>query len=375
MLSQNDVEKMNQLKLFSNKNECFGCGACSAVCDAGAITMCRDEEGFSYPVLQETRCTNCRSCESVCPAKQKLMAVTGSRFYAVRCNDESLLQKSTSGGAFSLLAQEIIRQGGVVCGACFDELFRVKHVLSEEIDGMRKSKYVQSDTEACFSQVRDALTDGTQVFFTGTPCQCHALKRFLGENRTGLILCALVCRGVQSPGLWEDYVAWLNQRGPLEAYDFRAKRRLDDGHMIAYTVGGNETVVPRDEDALSRIYAGCLTYRPSCYTCPYCSPDNDFDFTLGDFWSIEKIHPKLADGKGTSLVISRSEHAENLMKAIDKYATVILCEEADAMQDALAAPPKQGMLRRFLFKDFAKKDSEGHCNIPLILKKYGAGGI
>lgn len=364
---------MKQSELFKNKNECFGCGACSAACKTGAITMRRDEEGFPYPVIDQERCVDCKTCGGVCPAQQKLSHVTGSRFYAVRCNDEKLLQKSTSGGAFSMIAQEVTGSGGLVCGACFDETFSVKHVLSGEIERMRKSKYVQSDVSDCFSKIRDGLEAGKRVFFTGTPCQCHALKCFLGERKNGLIIGALICRGVQSPGLWADYVGWLSQNGRLEHYDFRAKRRLDDAHMVSYMIGGKETVIPWDKDVLSKIYTKCLTYRPSCYACPYCNTDNDFDFTLGDFWGIEKIHPELADGKGTSLVISRGVQAEDLMKVIASKATVLPCEKADAMQISLAGPAKQGMLRKFLFQDFAKKDSDGQCDIPLILKKYGAG--
>lgn len=364
---------MKQSELFKNKSECFGCGACSAVCKTGAITMHRDEEGFLYPTVDQSCCVNCKNCENVCPAKQALSHVSSGRFYAVRCNDERLLQKSTSGGAFSLLAQEIIDQGGLVCGACFDETFYVKHVLSDEIGLMRKSKYVQSDVGDCFAKIKDALEDGKQVFFTGTPCQCHALKCFLGESKKELILGALICRGVQSPGLWADYVDWISQNGQLESYDFRAKRRLDDAHMVSYTVGGKETVISWNEDVLSRIYTKCLTYRPSCYVCPYCSPDNDFDFTLGDFWGIEKIHPELADGKGTSLVIAKGIQAEALMEAIASKAIVVSCEKTAAMQPSLVEPAKQGMLRKFLFRDFSRKNAKDRCDIPLILKKYGAG--
>lgn len=357
-------------QIFTDKKKCFGCGSCAAVCTAQAITMQRDEEGFLYPVVQEDCCMDCGMCQDICPAKRPMKQVEGS-FYAVRCKDEELLQKSTSGGAFSLLAREIKKQGGLVCGACFDDKFQVKHVLSEETGAMRKSKYVQSDIGDCFLQVRNTLAGGKAVLFTGTPCQCHAMKLYCGEYGDKLAIAALICRGVQSPGLWEDYVSWLGSDMPLEAYDFRDKRLPNNGHTLSYTVGGIEKAVPWGKDRLCRIYNRCLTYRPSCYACPYCTPDNDFDFIMGDFWGIEKIHPEeLADGKGTSLVIAHGAKAEGIMERIASQAVVLTCGRTEALQPALVSPAKEHMLRRFLFKDYAKKDEKGRCDIPLILKKY-----
>lgn len=354
--------------LFEKKEVCFGCGSCRAACKEGAITMQRDEEGFLYPVIDRSRCIGCGSCEKVCPAKHPLGTSEG-RFYAVRCHDLQLLQKSTSGGMFSLLAQEVLEKGGLVCGACFDENFHVCHVLSENIDGMRKSKYVQSDMTGCYEVIAAALNAGRQVLFTGTPCQCHGMKRFFSEDCQGLILMSLICRGVQSPGLWEDYVEWLSQGGTLEAYDFRDKRQQDNGHTVAYSIDGAETVMSMEQDRFSQMYHRALTYRPSCYTCPYCCPDNDFDFTVGDFWGIEKVYPELADGRGTSLVIVRGEKGEELFAPMAEKAYVVPCDPGSALQPALAMPAKEPLLRKFLFRDYARK-TEGDGNMAYIIKKY-----
>ena len=333
--------------------------------------MRRDEEGFLYPVMDTSRCTECGMCEKVCPAKQLLRNERG-QFYAVRCNDLELLRESSSGGAFSLIAQVVIEKNGLVCGACFDNGFRVRHVLSEEIGNMRKSKYVQSDIGECFIAIRDALDEGRKVLFSGTPCQCHAMKLFLGGKHDNIIFAALVCRGVQSPGLWEDYAAWLSKGKEMEAYDFRDKRILNDGHTVSYIVGGEETAVLWGEDKMSRIYCKCISLRPSCYECPYCNPNIEFDFTIGDFWGIERCYPELADGKGTSLVIARGKKAKKIMREIVLKAKVLPCKKKDAMQPALEKPAEEGVLRKLLFNDFKDKGLEGYCDIPLILKKYGA---
>jgi len=346
--------------------------------DAGAarrsvlrvIAMTADEEGFSYPVIDAERCVDCGKCQAACPALSAPEGCAG-RAFAVRAEEEALLRASTSGGAFSLLAEQILAQGGLVCGAVFDEKFRVRHVLSDDIAPMRKAKYVQSDMDGAYAAVAEALAAGRRVLFTGTPCQCDGMLRYFGEKPAGLLLAALVCRGVQSPGLWRDYVAYLEKGGPLQAYCFRDKRSCNDGHTVAFTVGGQERAMPMGRDAFCRIYLKCLALRPSCHRCPYTRWELPFDLTIGDFWGIEKTRPELADGKGTSLVIARTEAALKLLDAAGARAVVLESSREDAQQEALQTPAKETILRKLLFRDYARKGEDGCCDIPLILKKYG----
>lgn len=358
------------MQLFDKKASCFGCGACQAVCPAAAITMTADAEGFAYPVIDPEKCMDCGSCADACPAKHSPCGAAGEA-YVVRCNDINLLQNSSSGGAFSLIAQQVLSNGGLVCGAVFDKTFRVCHVLSDNVSPMRKSKYVQSDLQGAYHGISEALADGKQVLFTGTPCQCDGLLHFFGERPGGLILAALVCRGVQSPGLWADYVAHISQGGQLEAYCFRDKRLKDDGHTVAFTANGSEQAVSMMKDPFSRLYLKCLTLRPSCYQCPYTRWELPFDLTIGDFWGIEKTHPELADGMGNSLVIARTDAGKALLEQIKPHALVLESNREAADQPALSSPAKESILRKLLFRDFARKDGEGHCDIPMILKKYG----
>lgn len=358
------------MELYREKKRCFGCGACAAACPAGAVTMAEDGEGFLYPAVDESACTGCGACAAVCPAKAAPEAAEG-RFYAVRCRDDALLRQSASGGAFSLLAEPVLARGGLVCGAVFDEVFRVRHTLGRDIAPMRKSKYVQSDMTGCFGPIRRALAAGREVLFSGTPCQCAAVVSYLGGRPKGLLLASLVCRGVASAGLWRDYVNYLAGDGVLERFDFRDKRRRDGGHTVAWTVSGAETAVPMHRDGFSRLYNLCLIYRPSCYTCPFCGTGTGADVTLGDFWGAEKLWPELGDGRGVSLVIAWGTGARGLPEGLDGLADVRACTAEQAMQPALRAPAKEPLLRRFLFRDFAVKDAAGRCDIPLLLKKYG----
>lgn len=355
--------------LLPEQKKCFGCGSCAAVCPEKAISMRTDAEGFAYPTVNDRLCVDCGLCQDSCPANATLPQREGT-FFAFQCLDETLLQKSSSGGAFSLIAEDVLSKGGLVCGACFTENFQVTHRLSDDIASMRKSKYVQSDMTDCLVPLRKQLEAGRQILFSGTPCQCHGLLTFLGYKPENLHLISLVCRGIASPGLWKDYVRWLEKGGKLERFSFRDKRRQNDGHTVSYTINGTETAVSMHQDGFCRLYNLGLTYRPCCYSCPYCSPDNDFDLTIGDFWGVEKIFPAMADGKGVSLVIARGLWANMLMSRLRDKAKVLPCSREDSLQPALLAPAKESLLRRFLFRDLAKQEKTGHSDIPLILKKY-----
>lgn len=56
--------------LYKEKYECSGCSACYCICPKGAISMIEDEEGFLYPIINETKCIKCYACIRVCPFKE-----------------------------------------------------------------------------------------------------------------------------------------------------------------------------------------------------------------------------------------------------------------------------------------------------------------
>ncbi len=60
---------MDEIKLYSSKNECCGCEACRCICPVNAIEMVYDEEGFAYPRIDKSKCIKCKQCLSVCPFK------------------------------------------------------------------------------------------------------------------------------------------------------------------------------------------------------------------------------------------------------------------------------------------------------------------
>ena len=354
--------------ICKDKNSCFGCGACEAICPKGAITMRRDDEGFLYPLIDEDECSDCGMCKGVCPANSDIGSCDFS-FHMLRCNDEELLSQSSSGGAFSLLADAVIQKGGLVAGAVFNDELEVVHILGKTIDGMRGSKYVQSRTGTIFRDIKNALDEDIPVLFSGTPCQCHGLLSYLGGNRRGLILVSLICRGVASPGLWQDYLHLLEARsGKVTGFCFRDKSAADNGHTVSYLRSGRTEKVSMDKDAFTVMYLKCLSLRSSCYNCPYTRCDLPFDISIGDLWGTDC--PEYRDGKGLSLVITRTCEGNALLDLCRDKAVIRPIDGNAPLQPSLQAPAPKSLLRKLLFKDY-RSLIEKEEDITLLLDKYG----
>lgn len=119
---------------------------------------------------------------------------------------------SSSGGAFSAFARKILDNGGIVFGAAFDEKLRCHHIKVdklEELPPLRGSKYVQSELDGVFLEVKDCLKNGQQVLFTGTPCQIAGLYAYLHKDYDNLLTLDLACHGTPSNAVFQSYLSKL----------------------------------------------------------------------------------------------------------------------------------------------------------------------
>ena len=300
---------------ITDKTQCCGCTACAAVCPKNCITMRPDGEGFLYPAVNADACVGCGACDAVCPVKNRPQAVDHPQAAAVRANDRALRLFSSSGGVFSLLATDVLNAGGAVCGAVYDENFQVRHVLAWDeagVEPMRGAKYVQSDLNDVFSQIRGLLADGVPVLFSGTPCQTAGLRSLLRGQPENLLTVAVVCHGAPSPRVWEKN---LRELGNVTDVRLRDKRESWKHYATNYFADGREIFRPVMDDPYMKGFLRDLFNRPSCAACPAKGGDYA-DLTLGDFWGIEKILPALDDDKGTSLVLVHSEKGRQALAAL-----------------------------------------------------------
>lgn len=132
---------------ITNKQDCCGCYACVQRCPKQCIRMESDEEGFEYPIIDKEQCINCGLCNKVCPQTNTSYSKQPINIYAIKHPDQEIQLQSSSGGAFSLIAEWVIQKGGVVFGAIFDDNWNVIHGYTESISGLEKlrmSKYNSS---------------------------------------------------------------------------------------------------------------------------------------------------------------------------------------------------------------------------------------
>ena len=301
---------------ITDKTQCCGCTACEAVCPQSCITMNRDEEGFSYPIVDLDLCIGCDACEAVCPCLNRTENPPEPQAMAVRAKDNALRLFSSSGGVFSLLSTDMLERGGAVCGAVFDENFMVHHTIVWDetgVEPMRGAKYVQSNLNDTFRQIRDLVDGGMSVLFSGTPCQTQGLRNYLGKDADKVLTVAIVCHGVPSPKIWEKN---LRELGTVTDVRFRDKRDSWKHYATNYLVNGAEIFRPVMEDPYMKGFLRDLYNRPSCTDCP-AKTSGYADLTLGDFWGAEKLVPELDDDKGTSAVLIQTEQGR---KALQKLA-------------------------------------------------------
>lgn len=67
-----------------------------------------------------------------------------------------------------------------------------------ELDKLRGSKYVQSNINDAYLEVKENLNKDRLVLFVRTPCQCTGLESFLGKTYENLYKCDFICHGVPS---------------------------------------------------------------------------------------------------------------------------------------------------------------------------------
>lgn len=339
------------MELYQKKEMCCGCGACAEICPPKAIKMIQDKEGFAYPQINSSACMECSKCRDVCPIKAQKSVIGEKLYMGAQAKEDKVRYSSSSGGVFSVLAQYVIGYQGIVYGAGYNEDMKVIHKGVEKqdhLDQIKRTKYVQSCMDGIYSQIERNLKEGRWVLFCGTPCQTNALMLFLNENYERLILVDLVCYGVPSPGIWNDYVRYLEYKhnGRLTDFSFRDKRNRDNGHVCSYRIDGKEYAGPLYEDLYCRIFFKNYSLRPSCYHCKFCTVNRQSDFTIGDFWGIEHVRPDMDDGMGTSMVIMHSEQAKKIWNEIMAELNWFACTKEDVLQPRLLEPTGSATSRK-----------------------------
>jgi len=360
-------------KYLENKEKkyCNGCGICANICPVNAIKMVEDKEGFLYPEIDNEKCINCQKCKNIC-SHFNIKNTYKEKVYASYTTNEIELKECSSGGMFYILVKYVIENNGVVFGVKFNEQLKAEHDYAETLEECKKfrgSKYVRSDIKDSYYKVKEFLDNGRMVLFTGTPCQCNALKIYLGKKYENLIICDIVCHANPSPKVFEKYIKELKKIKTKKVQNiyFRSK---ENGWKNQTPIIEYEDKEKEEEYTYFYAFVRELIGRPSCHSCPFASPNRISDFTIGDLWGLENMNLTIEMKDGVSLFTVNSEKAEKIFEIIKKY---IIAEEIERDKAYSYNHYKNVLPHKNRQKFFNKIDNSK--SIIQLMKKYSKDSI
>ncbi len=323
---------------ITKKELCNGCHACLNICPIQCIQMKVDSEGFKYPEVDYDKCIKCGLCIEVCPLiEPQKIEKENPKAYACFNKDEKIRMESSSGGIFTLLAEEIINSGGVVFGAGWNKNLELKHSFVETVEDLNKfrgSKYLQSKIGFTFTQTLEFLKKDKKVMFTGTPCQIGGLKYFLDkklnkDQMKNLLCIDFICHGVPSPKVFKKYLEYQEKESNSKTERIAFRLKNEGWKLYSVLLLFNNNTEYRKQfrnDLYMNAFLSDIDLRPACYDCGFKTKNRISDITMGDFWGIQNMKPDLDDDKGTSLILIHSKLGNKYYSTI---STNIISEEVD----------------------------------------------
>ncbi|MDE7215974.1 MAG: Coenzyme F420 hydrogenase/dehydrogenase, beta subunit C-terminal domain, partial [Clostridia bacterium] len=322
-------EKSVQYNLDISKL-CMGCSACVSICPVNALSLQSDSLGYYKSTIDTAKCINCGICTKICPALS-LPENNNSKqpaLYEFISADKDVLQKSSSGGAFTALAEQAFKKNGVVVGAAWADDYSVEHIIIDnkrQLHKLQKSKYLQSYIKDTFVNVKSLLEKNIFVLFTGCPCQVTGLKAFLKKEYDNLVTVDLLCGNAPSAGFFKKYIDDAFSQTP-DYYEFRAKKEGWNATCVGVGVGvgGKDYMLygAKDDD-YQRVYHNHTMCPPHCEQCKYQKLPRFGDLTIGDFWGISAYDKNICTKNGISAVLCNNAKGHQFFNEIpDKKACV-----------------------------------------------------
>lgn len=302
---------MKSKEICIKRSLCTGCEACANICPYDAIEMKPDWRGFKYPAIDQKKCIDCGLCHKTCPINSSIDPFNFKDAAVFIDSNKDYLIKASSGGAFGVIARDVISEGGIVFGASMDNEYNIDYIGIESLEDLpllQGSKYVQANVGNIYREVKKNLKGNRKVLFCGCPCQVAGLNKFLKKEYDNLITMDLICHGVPSQPYFRSYVKDLlksESKKGITSFRFRFKPTNDDEvksiHIGYYT-----------PDYYMTYFLWGKGYRSSCYKCKFAGGERIGDFTIGDFWNNKNAKLPIDDSKGSSLVLLNTRKAKEL---------------------------------------------------------------
>lgn len=321
----------NKPEILNIRDTCTGCGACMNICAHQAISLKYDDEGFLMPFVDSTKCIHCGICDKICHVIHPLNSNEDkqTQYYMGWYKDDNVRESSSSGGAFTLLSENILSKGGIVFASRYNfdkerlEFSDTDHFPLREF---RKSKYIESNTQNVFRLVRENVRKGRDVLFCGTPCQVSAMRSFFHDKvPDNLLLVDFFCHGVPSNYNFTLYLHQFGENHKITGLDFRYKN-FSQGNCwhnlnMMFEIDGKKKVVPYSYSSFLQAFHDNRLLRKCCYTCDLINRRLS-DLTIADYWGIIYDDKTLDDNKGISLFCLHTDKAKKVFSEIKEKSYV-----------------------------------------------------
>lgn len=335
-----------------NRQQCCGCSACESVCGKKAINMKADKEGFMYPIVNEKMCVDCGMCVKVCPVVNKCENKEPYlKSYGGYSENERIINSCASGGVATALSIETIRQGGVVYGVKFNEVYSasvyVRIDKEKDLFALCSSKYVQPAKSGIHAAVKTDLISGLKVLFVGCPCDIAGLKRFLRKDYNNLLTCELFCAGITSSKILDEYRTLREKKVGAKLMAFNVRNK-DKGWFVQHIKEeyNNGRVYYKNHFGTYLGYGFLNFRRPSCYYCQYKQNTTMCDIKVGDFWGIKGTDPYW-NPKGVSVILAKTQKGIDALRSLPNFMLYDIDHAKATINNAgFMGHPNENLLKR-----------------------------
>lgn len=362
-----------------NKEDCTGCSACYNVCPKNCIKMEADDEGFIYPIVNIENCINCNKCNKVCPIINPYEKRDKHQhaFAAINFNNKIRL-KSSSGGIFYAISDFILQQNGIIYGAAFDKKWNVFHTHAQNKEQLLKlmgSKYIQSNINTTYDEIKRELKSGRKVLFCGTSCQVSGLNHFLAKEYENLLTLELLCHGVSSYKIWNNFLRDFLKKIHLNITDVtEISFRNKSPNTIDYqfSIKDNHGNVYQDffyNIPYMRAFLSNLILRPSCYNCKSKKYKSKGDLLIGDLWNKYDKNP-YNNSQGTSIIIVNSHKGDRILQKCNIISEKIGSEYINKNNSGFRIHQYKNKNRERFFNEVYNNSSYSICHLMNLYSTF-----
>ena len=284
--------------------------------------MVADSLDVPYPVIDQEKCIDCGLCLKACPNNNSLDFHETRQVLAAWSLDDETRRRSASGGVAAELYRYAIENNWYTCGVTINRhssSFRELKTI-EDIDNVRNSKYVFSDTLDFYKKIQEKLKTGQTALFIGLPCQVAGLYCFLGKTHPNLITVDLVCHGIVPEEYLRQHIEQMERNTGRKTTQIFFRNPDLHTYTYTFTLGDHDGIFYKrqayEDDVYQLGYHNALTYRENCYHCQFAQQKRIGDLTLCDFSAIGQIVPVHYNRMNISCVLVNTDSGKEMISKL-----------------------------------------------------------